>query len=520
MIPVVLYLRMSSAKQDTSIDDQRAELRKYAKRHGFRIVREYIDEAISGDETRLRLGFQRMIADAPKGEFKAILCWDQDRFGRFDPLEAGYWIQPLRAAGVFLQTIAQGKIEWNDFAGRLMYSVQQEAKHSYLRDLSRNVIRGQRSAILNGNLVISRPPIGYRYVAGKPIIDERGAQVVRQIFHDYLAGKSTREIARSLNHDGIETHSGRPWTGSTVLAILKRETYCGVFQWSRWSISKYTQVVGGELRQAPKRQRQKMPSDTIRVEDSHEPIIDRKTFDMVQSELLRRKVHTSPATQFRAFALSGLLLCGDCGHKMYGRRNHKGFAYYVCSQSIHSPGKCVTNAIPERDLLRGIIRKVLDVYGAPRYAESVVEALRGIHAGRRKQPVSASVSRQQLASLDAKIASAERRLVEVDVEFVPVVQDKIRKLRSEKESLTRTAAINSRSTASLVQDQQRFIDEAQRGLLALEERIDKVAPDVAHTKLQLIIENATVHTERIPRGSRFSFRLKSVEIRLKTQAHT
>ena len=52
---------------------------------------------------------------------EAVLCWDQDRFGRFDPLEAGYWIKPLRDAGIRLETVAQGRIDWEDFAGRIIF---------------------------------------------------------------------------------------------------------------------------------------------------------------------------------------------------------------------------------------------------------------------------------------------------------------------------------------------------------------------------------------------------------------
>ena len=88
-VAAVTYVRMSSDKQEESPEQQRAELAKLAERGGFQVVREYFDSAISGDATEKRKQFQKMIADAERGEFKAILCWDQDRFGRFDSIEAG-----------------------------------------------------------------------------------------------------------------------------------------------------------------------------------------------------------------------------------------------------------------------------------------------------------------------------------------------------------------------------------------------------------------------------------------------
>jgi len=147
----VAYIRMSSGKQEASPGQQRAEVEKLAKQHGYKIIREYFDERISGDATEKRVGFQQMIRDAQEmGDFGVILCWDQDRFGRFDSIEAGFWIKPLRDAGIRLVTVAQGEIDWNDFAGRMIYNIQTEGKHAYLRDLSRNVLRGKLAASMRG----------------------------------------------------------------------------------------------------------------------------------------------------------------------------------------------------------------------------------------------------------------------------------------------------------------------------------------------------------------------------------
>ena len=98
-IPAVGYLRRSTEKQEASIRDQKSAIEKYAFEKGYRIVRWYIDDGISGDATEKRVGFLNMIDDANRlRDFKAILCWDQDRFGRFDSIEAGEWISPLRRA--------------------------------------------------------------------------------------------------------------------------------------------------------------------------------------------------------------------------------------------------------------------------------------------------------------------------------------------------------------------------------------------------------------------------------------
>jgi DNA invertase Pin-like site-specific DNA recombinase len=95
------YIRMSSDKQEESPEQQRDEILKLAEKHGYKIVRWYEDHAISGVKTLKRKQFLQMIDDVKRlGDFRAILCWDQDRFGRFDSIEAGEWISPLRRAGV------------------------------------------------------------------------------------------------------------------------------------------------------------------------------------------------------------------------------------------------------------------------------------------------------------------------------------------------------------------------------------------------------------------------------------
>src|SRR5262245_11726128 len=121
LIPAVAYLRRSTDKQEASIPDQRAAVTRYAAEHGYRIIAEYIDDGISGDATDKRLDFQRMRIDTSSGKFQAVLCWDQDRFGRFDSLEAGYWIHPYRKAKVRLVTVNDGPIDWEDFTGRIMF---------------------------------------------------------------------------------------------------------------------------------------------------------------------------------------------------------------------------------------------------------------------------------------------------------------------------------------------------------------------------------------------------------------
>ncbi|NQT14064.1 MAG: recombinase family protein [Planctomycetes bacterium] len=172
LIPAVGYLRRSSNRQEKSLPDQRREIERHAAQHGYQIVRWYVDDAISGDETDKRRDFQRMHRDATKKarDFDVILCWDQDRFGRFNSMEAGYWIHPLMQAGVGLVTVTDGPIDWSDLAGRMVYSIKQEGKHQFLIDLSRNVARRQIQNAMDGYLCGQAAPHGF----DRMIVDEAG----------------------------------------------------------------------------------------------------------------------------------------------------------------------------------------------------------------------------------------------------------------------------------------------------------------------------------------------------------
>ena len=152
-IPAVGYLRRSTSRQEKSLDDQRGEIEHYAAAHGYTIVRWFQDDGISGDSTEKRAGFLAMHKAACNGrDFDVILCWDQDRFGRFNSMEAGFYVHPLMRAGVSLVTVNEGPIDWDDFTGRVMYSLKQVGKHQFLLDLSRNVTRGQITNAQKGYL--------------------------------------------------------------------------------------------------------------------------------------------------------------------------------------------------------------------------------------------------------------------------------------------------------------------------------------------------------------------------------
>jgi site-specific DNA recombinase len=113
------YLRVSTEGQvgGTSIDTQRDQCRKLARRHGFALAGEYVDAGVSGAaSSRPALG--ELVAAASAGEIDVILVAKLDRLGR-SRLHLLELIERLDALGVRVLSACEG-IDTRTPAGRMM----------------------------------------------------------------------------------------------------------------------------------------------------------------------------------------------------------------------------------------------------------------------------------------------------------------------------------------------------------------------------------------------------------------
>ena len=477
LIPAVGYLRRSTAKQEMSLKDQRREIERYAAEHGYRIVSWYIDDAISGDATEKRLGFQQMHRDACNdGGFEVILVWDSDRFGRFTSIEAGYWIHPLMQAGVRLETVTEGPVNWDDFTGRVVYHLKQEGKHQYLVDLSRNTARGQITAAMNGWLTGRAAPYGYDrmlideagnhkmrvhngesvakprnwHVTLVPSDDPEKVKVAKWLFQTYANQEiGMRLLADDLNKREIPGPRGGLWHVGTIREILKNETYIGDFVWPKRSMGKYHRIAGTEIKQRSGKPGVRFNEAAERIEHRGilPALVDRETWERVQEKLRQRRGRTTShkAKNLDRFILSGLLICDHCGAKMFGqrstrRKNGKTYEYerYVCS-SYHTKGHsvCGHHMINQAAILAVLLEKLREeVLAGGHRQELRQQVLEGLKA-KQSAPADVAALRSRVADLDRQVAHGTKRLLQAPDDIADLLAAELSKLRKERDRLTK-----------------------------------------------------------------------------------
>ncbi len=483
-VAAVAYYRMSTNRQEASIADQRAAVERFAKANGYHILREYVDEGISGDKTEKRVAFQEMIRHANGGEFKAILCWDQARFGRFDSVEAGYWIHPLRKAGVCLVTLDDGRVDWSDFTSRMMSAIKQEGKNQYLIDLSKDVTRGMTALAVQGKWPGGKPPIGYVVTDGELHIGPHAdVEFVRWLFKSYKAGKSLRGIASEI---GQPSPKGTQWTATGLSGVLKNPVYVGDLVWNRRCPSKYKRQGRPEKENAR--------ADWIVHKNNHEAIIDRDEFNAVQSRFAKGKRQTTPHKNGGKFVLSGLLVCGKCGHRLAGD-GANGVQSYTCGGYREKGADfCDRNDVKQDEMLSIIMDELEAKYFNRDTMQRLRDECRRQVDERTIRDSSASV-RKQVADIDAKLVKVKRRLVEVDADMLGHVQEHIRELQDQRDALTATLLQAGRTKREKRQDADDAVEAAMSLFTRLQDAVAKADPTLIREFLRQAVEKIKVTTK-------------------------
>jgi site-specific DNA recombinase len=350
-VPVAVYLRMSRDRQEDSPERQRSQVLPYCERHGYRIVGEYFDPGITGDEFTRRPEFQRLLKDAQAHKFAGIVVDHKDRVSRQHPIQyIADVVRPLYDAGVWVESVASGRLDWDSMAGLLTDHIQQHQASAEPAGIAYRVLTEMLLKARNGEGCGGPVPYAYvmtyetRVVKGRSkrvpvkyaLGDPLKVEVVRWLFREYATGRwSLGQLRDELHARGVPSPRGAEWWGKSIIVhVLSNRRYLGDWVYNQRHYGKWAAAEGGKVeasggRRRPRRKHAK--EDWVVVPDWHPAIIDRETFAQVQVRLQENRERKTPITGGGDYALNQMLVCGRCGLPMWGYLDQRGRRYYRCS---------------------------------------------------------------------------------------------------------------------------------------------------------------------------------------------
>lgn len=323
----VIYARYSEGPRQTdqSIEGQVADCRTFAQQKGVDVIGIYADRHVSGKSVDGRDEFQRMMHDADRGLFDAVIVWKIDRFGRSREDIAVNKMR-LRKAGVQLMYAREAVPDGPE--GILMESLLEGLAEYYSADLRQKVVRGLRESAKKGRFVVGKLPHGYKKDADQHIIiDEPAADAIREVFRRHIAGAKTRELQEYLYRHGVTNRAGGMPSPSVVFRILRNERYLGRFSFDGIEIP------------AP-------------------AIIDQETFDRAALYFKTSRNNAEGKAKVDYY-LTGKCICGLCGSKMTAEtgtgKSGMKYHYYKCRTK-----GCELKPVPKDQLEELVLRHTMD----------------------------------------------------------------------------------------------------------------------------------------------------------------
>jgi DNA invertase Pin-like site-specific DNA recombinase len=500
-----LYYRKSSDKQEDSIERQKSQVEPLASRRGWSVVAVFQDEGVSGDKTWQRPDFVRLLAEAQAGKFDVIACDDKDRFSRSDSIDYAEIVAQLRRAGVRLETVAQGPIDWDTFQGRMMDAMQQEFKAEEQKAISRRVMTEHSRLAKQGRMVGGPTPLGYRPDPPPPARrvklvpgDPQDIKTVRLIFTLYADTEASLSgVVDELEARGIPTPTGdRHWQRGTVRKILSNRAYVGDTVWNRVHAGGFSRLKGGEVRANGRRAKWQRndPSDWVVTQGTHEPLIDPETFDRVQAKLKLAKKRTTPIKGRGPFVLLGLMTCSHCGSRMVGD-SHRGRLTYLCGGYVKHRNSCQSNRVDEDAIVGLIGDKLSETFLAP---DNLKELRAEVRRQEQATPALTSDLSGQVADLEKKIKQANRKLASIPDDLLAGAIDQIRDWQAQRDKLARE--VERSKVSSPVANLEQLIEAVGVLVRDLRAVLKRGKPADVRSLLELVVGKIELRWRHVQRG--------------------
>lgn len=415
------YIRLSKedlkkareGKDDSnSVKNQRDLLNDYYQQHieEFESVTEYVDDGHTGTDTD-RDDFQRLLADVMSGKINCVIVKDLSRLSR-NYSDAGSLIENLFVRmNVRFISLAENVDSYKDpdSVSNIIVPITNVMNDNYCYQTSKKIRQVFDYKRRNGQYIGSFAPYGYiKHPKDKHqlIVDPDAAETVKLIYSLFLQGTAKRAIALHLNEHGIPSPTayrrikGLPvssavaddpmWGARMIHEVLTNPIYTGDLVQGRRRVKSYKVH---QIEAVPE-------EEWVTVPDTHEAIIEHKTFDKVQG-LMKRDTRTAPKGR-ELHLFSGFLKCADCGKAITRSQSGKN-VYYACSTyKNRSRLACSMHSIKHNRLEAAVLFAVRQqVHLAVSYSEIIARIN------------TAPVKKSQSIRLDDLIAAKERELAKI-----------------------------------------------------------------------------------------------------------
>lgn len=488
----ILYGRLSQEdtqkanKQDdsNSIQNQRALLQRYADERNYPNTRFIYDDGYSGTNFN-RPGWQEVMELMENGQVETLIVKDMSRLGR-EYLQVGQYTEIIFPSyGVHFIAVNDG-VDSNDASTCDFTPFRNLMNEFYAKDCSKKGRSVVRLKAESGARVSSRPRYGYMKDPADPkrhiVPDSETALVVQDIFDLCVSGKGPAQIAKQLKKDKIPTpgysyyqkygveltgvNIAQPynWSTNTVAGIMEDEVYLG-----------HTINLKTTTRSFKDKKRIDRPeSEQVRIENTHEPLIDRQTWDIVQDIRKHKRRRANMAEQN---IFSGLVYCMDCGGTMVLHRAHTMDAVknnFMCS-TYKKKGKevCSGHYIRESELAAILLDDIRRVTHFARQNETLFAQC--IQKQQDKEV------RKEMNTLQKQISAMQKRQEELSRLFKRLYEDRV------------LERIPEEQYQMLAQDYTREQNELKSRLPEMETRLQELRD--TSSNITRFMENARKYTE-------------------------
>ena len=341
-----VYTRKSTKdgleQEFNTLDAQRESCEAYIKSQahlGWQLLDEHYDDGGFTGANIERPAFQQLLQDIESGKVDVVIVYKVDRLSR-SLLDFAQLMDRFNRAGVAFVSVTQN-FSTADAMGRLTMNMLMsfaEFEREMIGERTRDKIAAARR---KGKWTGGPVPLGYQVRKKHLVINELEAVMVREIFEEYLASRSPLSVLKTLKDRGRLPKRCRPgtpavWRKDHIFRVLRNPIYGGLIPYK------------GEV-----------------YEGEHEGLVDRETWERVQSLLGNGKSRSNARGYNPTYLLKGLLKCQACGASFTPastRRHEKVYRYYRCvTRDKQGRMACPSQPLPAEAIENFVVDRIREV---------------------------------------------------------------------------------------------------------------------------------------------------------------